>query len=322
MKLKKLWIILLALCLVGCGNQQEETGSIRETSLPTEAVEAQTTTETTEAPTVPSTQTEPPTTEPVQTEPILQPEPHNEDFVKVTTYIPDLAVDLRYATKNNFTGQQIYSFTDVYLRYGTVQKLILVQEELRQQGLSLKIWDGFRPPSAQFLLWEVYPDHTYVSDPNKGFSSHSRGNTVDLTLVYTDGREVEMPTEFDDFSKRADRNYNDCTKEAAKNGQLLETVMKKHGFKPYSKEWWHFTDTTAYDVEQAFEPVAEAWYYADCQSYISLRTNPSRNEEVITKIPAGETFSVLATHGNFAYVEYQGVYGYVLQDYIQPKQLP
>ena len=65
--------------------------------------------------------------------------------------------------------------------------LMRVQEELRQQGLGLKVWDGFRPAPAQFRLWEICPDPVYVSNPDNGFSKHSRGNTVDVTLVYADG---------------------------------------------------------------------------------------------------------------------------------------
>ena len=139
-------------------------------------------------------------------------------------------------------------------RYGTVKKLILVQDELREQGLYIKIWDGFRPPYAQFRLWEVCPNPTYVANPTNGFSSHSRGNTVDITLVDENGVELEMPTEFDDFSKKADRNYNDCSKEAAKNAKLLEDIMERHGFKPYSSEWWHFSDKQSYDVGKDFKP--------------------------------------------------------------------
>lgn len=194
-----------------------------------------------------------------QTEPETVPEEpttesNDNDLVRIQDYIPDIIVELRYATENNFTGQQIYDFTDAYLRYGTVKKLILVQDELRQKGLSLKVWDGFRPVSAQFKLWEVYPDATYVANPNTGFSSHSRGNTIDLTLAYLDGTELEMPTGFDDFSKKADRNYSDCNDTAAANAQLLENIMTKYEFKPYFNEWWHFSDTQSYDVEKTFEP--------------------------------------------------------------------
>lgn len=180
--------------------------------------------------------------------------PANEDFVRVREYVPGVWQELRYATEGNFTGKVIYDFTDAYLRYGTVKKLIAVSEELAQQGLYLKIWDGFRPVKAQFALWEVCPDPNYVANPNVGHSSHSRGNTVDLTLVDRDGWEVEMPTEFDDFSALADRDYSDCTETAAQNARLLEETMERHGFKGYYGEWWHFADTEVYPVEEDFYP--------------------------------------------------------------------
>ena len=201
--------------------------------------------------------TEPSTTETeetAKTEETEPPEPEDADFVRVADYIPDIVVDLKYAGTDNFTGQQIYGFTDVYLRYGTVKKLMLVQQKLRQQGLGLKIWDGFRPPSAQFKLWDICPDSTYVANPNTGFSSHSRGNTVDITLVDSSGKELEMPTGFDDFSKLADRDYSDCTAEAAANAQLLQDVMTDAGFSAYWGEWWHYSDAVKYDVEMEFIP--------------------------------------------------------------------
>lgn len=127
----------------------------------------------------------------------------------VRDYLPDVLQELPYAGTENFTGHRIYEFTEVFLRYGTVKKLQAVCAELAGQGLTLKIWDGFRPVSAQFRLWEVCPDDTYVANPNRGFSAHSRGNTVDVTLVDSLGNELEMPTAFDDFSGKADRDYSD-----------------------------------------------------------------------------------------------------------------
>ena len=178
----------------------------------------------------------------------------NTDFVNVKDYIPDIYVELKYNTENNFTGQKIYDFSEAYLRYGTVKKLVCVQKDLQELGLSLKIWDAFRPTEAQFDLWEVCPNSTYVANPNKGFSSHSRGNTVDITIVDAEGNELVMPTEFDDFSVLADRDYNDCTKEATTNAKLLEQIMIDNGFKPYFGEWWHFTDLDEYPVEDVFIP--------------------------------------------------------------------
>lgn len=189
-----------------------------------------------------------------ETLPATEPEPAEDAFVRVTKYIPEIRQELPYATEDNFTGQVIYDFPDAYLRWGTVKKLRAVSEELGQMGLGLKIWDGFRPVSAQFRLWQVCPNPTYVANPEKGFSSHSRGNTVDLTLVDETGQELEMPTAFDDFTAKADRDYSDCSETAAENARLLERTMEKHGFSGYFGEWWHFTDTQDYPVDKVFEP--------------------------------------------------------------------
>lgn len=176
------------------------------------------------------------------------PEPADTDLVNVLDYIPDIYVDLRYATEDNFTGQVIYDFTQARLRYGTVKKLMAVMEELREEGYSLKIWDALRPVSAQYKLWEICPDSRYVANPNNKGSTHSRGGTVDLTLVYSDGFEVEMPSGFDEFSALADRDYSDVSPQAGENALMLERIMTAHGFIPYEAEWWHFTDSTTYDI--------------------------------------------------------------------------
>lgn len=191
---------------------------------------------------------------PTEPEPQPEPVPEPEDFVSVTDWIPGIHTELRYATDNNFTHQVIYSFSDAYLRYGTVQKLASAQESLETAGYSLLIWDAFRPVSAQFKLWEICPDPAYVANPEKGYSSHSRGSTVDITLVTLDGDPVEMPTDFDDFTAMADRDYSDVSEEAAANAGLLEEAMTVAGFKPYSAEWWHYSDTEPYPVEETFIP--------------------------------------------------------------------
>lgn len=175
-------------------------------------------------------------------------------FVNAKDYLSGICVELKYATEDNFTSTVLYDFTDAYLRYGTVKKLMLVQDELAAQGYSLKIWDAFRPISMQFKLWEICPDPAYVADPNKGYSSHSKGNTVDVTLVNADGSEVQMPSAFDDFSALADRDYSDVSADAAVNAKILEDAMKNNGFSAYEKEWWHFSDSDSYAVEKTFCP--------------------------------------------------------------------
>lgn len=176
--------------------------------------------------------------------------PNDDELVDISTYITGIVVDLKYATTDNFTGQQIYnSDQKAMLRYGTIKKLKKAQEILNDLGYTIVIWDAYRPTYAQFKLWEVCPNSTYVANPtNGGFSSHSRGNTVDITIRKLDGTVVEMPTEFDVFSQLADRNYSDVSNTAAEHATLLENIMIECGFKPYSGEWWHFSDTTVYDA--------------------------------------------------------------------------
>ena len=181
-------------------------------------------------------------------------EPEDDEYVLVNKYIPDIYVELMYATDNNFTGVRIYDFTDAYLRYGTVKKLANVQKELKEQGYSLKIWDAYRPFEAQQKLWEVYPDPNYVANPANGMKKHNLGGTVDITMVAADGTVISMPTEFDDFSLKADRNYSDIdNEEAVKNVIILQNAMENNGFTGYQGEWWDYSDTVEYEAVD-FEP--------------------------------------------------------------------
>lgn len=249
----------VGLCVAGCSSESAERDSI-DSVLP---ANVQPNTETPSNPALPTTidvSVEPesaPFVPPAplaenpseETEPeTILPEPAEEDLVNVLDYIPSLYVNLRYATEDNFTGVVLYDFTDARLRYGTVKKLAEVQEELLEQGYSLQIWDAYRPVSAQFRLWEVCPDATYVANPNTGYSSHSRGSTLDVTMVTADGTSIAMPSGFDDFSALADRDYSDVSQEAADHARLLENTMTAHGFTGYNAEWWHYSDSVAYPV--------------------------------------------------------------------------
>lgn len=181
-------------------------------------------------------------------------EPEDDEYVLVKKYIPDIYVELRYATENNFTGVKIYDFTEAYLRYGTVKKLAQVQKELKQQGYSLKIWDAYRPFEAQQKLREVYPDPNYVANPANGMRRHNLGGTVDITMVAADGSIIPMPSEFDDFSLKADRNYSDIdNEEAVNNVMILQNAMENNGFTGYQGEWWDYSDTVEYEAVD-FEP--------------------------------------------------------------------
>ncbi|WP_334329397.1 M15 family metallopeptidase [Companilactobacillus sp. HBUAS59699] len=170
-------------------------------------------------------------------------------FTNIQMLDPSIIVDLRYATTNNFTGKVIYDFTTAIARTGTAEKLAVASRTLRNQGYRIKVWDAYRPVKAQEKLFEVYPDPEFVAKPNPNFS-HQKGVTFDLTLCDMNGKELEMPTLFDDFSEKAHRNA-ECSPEAEKNYQILDTAMHKAGFIGYENEWWDYRDSEMDDYGPA-----------------------------------------------------------------------
>ncbi|OGN55396.1 MAG: hypothetical protein A3D96_03875 [Chlamydiae bacterium RIFCSPHIGHO2_12_FULL_44_59] len=162
-----------------------------------------------------------------------------EQLVDTRSFIPQIQVELRYATADNFTGQVVYNFQQCLLLKETALHLRDIQAELEISGLGLKIWDGFRPMAAQWKFWELVPDERYVGDPRKG-GRHTRGTAVDLTLVTKEGKELPMPSAFDDFSEKAYQDYMGATPEEIANRETLRTIMEKHGFEGVPTEWWHF----------------------------------------------------------------------------------
>ena len=181
-------------------------------------------------------------------------EPEDDEYVLVNKYIPDIYVELMYATDNNFTGVRIYDFTDAYLRYGTVKKLANVQKELKDHGYCLNICYYYRAFVADNKLCDVFPYANYVANPDNVMKKHNLGGTVDITMVAADGSVISMPTEFDDFSLKADRDYSDIEdEEAVKNVMILQNAMENNGFTGYQGEWWDYSDTVEYEAVD-FEP--------------------------------------------------------------------
>lgn len=160
-------------------------------------------------------------------------------LVDLQTIIPGVQVELKYATKDNITGQAIYAFDRCFLREEAALALQKAQKELEAIGYGLKVWDGFRPQSAQVKLWQACPNARFVAPPEKG-SNHTRGVAIDVTLVSKEGKELLMPSGFDDFSEKASVSYKDASQIALKNRDLLQKVMKQAGFLSYELEWWHF----------------------------------------------------------------------------------
>lgn len=158
------------------------------------------------------------------------------ELVNISDINPSIRLDIRYATKNNFTKTKLYSKPLCMLRPAIAKALDSVQKELQKEKLGLVVWDAYRPPSVQKKLRE------YVDDPNfvSLVSNHSRGIAVDVTLCRTDGTLIAMPTEFDDFSEKARSDCLGLTKDQLVNRNKLKTVMHKYGFSQNAFEWWHF----------------------------------------------------------------------------------
>lgn len=134
----------------------------------------------------------------------------------------------------------MYDFQNFLLTKEAAFQLKKVKDELRSIGLGLKIWDGFRPMSAQWKFWEILPDERYVSDPRKG-GRHTLGTVVDVTLVNILAEELLMPSStLDDFSEKAHRSFMNCSEIAIKHRQILEHTMEKYGFIGLPTECWRF----------------------------------------------------------------------------------
>ncbi|KRN31064.1 M15 family metallopeptidase [Liquorilactobacillus mali] len=167
--------------------------------------------------------------------------PAKQGFTNIQKIDSDIIVDLKYATTDNFTHQIVYNFTTAIARTGTAQKLAVASGLVKKKGFFLKVWDAYRPVSAQKKLFEVYPDPHFVAEPNPNFS-HQKGVTFDLTLVDADKNDIKMQSGFDDFSTRAHRNFK-RTAEEEENYQILNNAMLEAGFVGYPEEWWDYRDS-------------------------------------------------------------------------------
>ena len=165
------------------------------------------------------------------------------ELIKLDPYI---RLDMRYATTNNFTGRVLYSEARAFLTVAAAQAVVRASAKARADGFGLTIYDAYRPWRVTKQLWDatpVGPKKEYVANPKRG-SKHNRGCAVDLTLHdLKTGLLVEMPTEFDDFSEMAHRNYAGASTAAIANRARLPRYLEAEGFVGLSNEWWHFDFT-------------------------------------------------------------------------------
>jgi D-alanyl-D-alanine dipeptidase len=151
-----------------------------------------------------------------------------------------IVTDVRYATTNNFTGKILYPTDKIYIRKVVGEALAKIQADLvTNYNYRLKVFDAYRPLSVQKKMWEILPDDNYVANPAKG-SRHNRGAAVDVTIIDSLGNELDMGTEFDNFTEKAHFAYKNLPEKAIFNRTLLRNKMMEYGFNPITTEWWHF----------------------------------------------------------------------------------
>lgn len=181
-----------------------------------------------------------------------------EEFCEINNFIVitddmlkenNMYKDLIYATDNNFVGKSVYpKDMPLIMNKDVWQKLIGVNNELKEHGLCLKIHDAYRPIEIQKIFWEEfynnhgYYDETLVANPNKYGTHNITINAIDIYVVNLDGSIADVPCEFDDFTGKASIYYADCSEKAKYNRDLLISIASKHGLVVNTDEWWHYYD--------------------------------------------------------------------------------
>jgi D-alanyl-D-alanine dipeptidase len=172
---------------------------------------------------------------------LLAAPPRPPDVVDAARVIPDAVLDLRYATDRNLVGRALYpDGARCLLLRPVAERLARAAARLREAGYRLRLWDCYRPVSAQRALWRLVPRPGLVADPAKG-SNHNRAAAVDVALASPDGGPVELPTDFDAFVRAARAEaVEGVSPGARRHRDLLRSALLAEGFRPNRAEWWHF----------------------------------------------------------------------------------
>jgi D-alanyl-D-alanine dipeptidase len=175
--------------------------------------------------------------------------------VEAITVVPGLDVDMRYAQPDNFLHRAVYpKGARCLLLRSVAERLAVAARWLAPKGYRLRVWDCYRPRSVQWAMWKVMPVSGYVANPKTG-SNHNRGTAVDLTLITHDGKPVEMPTGFDNFTQKAHQGDTSSSAEAQAHRELLHQAMRGAGFSAITHEWWHYNAPRAKTYPILDEPL-------------------------------------------------------------------
>ena len=162
------------------------------------------------------------------------------DWTEISSLDHSIAIDIKYATTDNFTKSKIYDCPRCFLRPEAARAIVAAHKKLKINGLGLKMFDCYRPRPYQQRLWDKVPNPDYVTPPGKG-SMHSRGAAVDLTIVDKNGKELDMGTPYDFFGEKAHADYTALPEKVLQNRKLLKKTMESVGFRGIRTEWWHFS---------------------------------------------------------------------------------
>ncbi|HUI66418.1 MAG TPA: M15 family metallopeptidase [Bacteroidota bacterium] len=164
------------------------------------------------------------------------------ELVELVRLDSTIHLDIRYATTHNFMKRPMYSEARAFLQRPAAEALLRVQARLRSLGFGLLVFDGYRPWSITKKFWDETPaaQRKFVADPSKG-SRHNRGCAVDCSLYdLRTGREVRMPSAYDEFSPRASASYAGGTMGERRRRGILRAALVAEGFSIEPDEWWHF----------------------------------------------------------------------------------
>lgn len=160
-------------------------------------------------------------------------------FVNLKDYSGDFLYDMKYASSDNFLKAKVYDCAECFLRLKTVNALLVANKKFIKKGYKIKIFDCYRPLDIQKKMWKIVSNPKYVANPSKG-SIHNRGGAVDITLVDSAGKELDMGTAFDFFGIEASHNYPNNSTAVKQNRIILKKIMTDSGFNSFDSEWWHY----------------------------------------------------------------------------------
>ena len=172
-----------------------------------------------------------------------------DTLVNVIDFDSSFVIDISKASENNFWNIQFYDCQKCLLRKEIAKDLAQANMEFENYGFRIKLWECYRPLYVQKIIFEILPNPRYIAPPSTG-SDHNRGAAVDITLVDSTGKELNMGTAYEVFSEKTKRNYTNFSDTVLSNRKILKVIMEKHNFQSYVGEWWHFRHKTArnYDI--------------------------------------------------------------------------